>query len=340
MTSATDLGFDPDRLARIAGWMQGHVDARRLAGLAVQVTRRGEVAFCARAGHADAETGHPVQPDTLWRIYSMTKPMTTLAALMLYELRPDPRYLAVARRSVDYLMNRAPRVHGTLAHYDDQLWDDTLIVSVPLLARYGAQQGCASCLSLAVDELLAHARRLQDPASGRWFHGWDLSDFRAGLQPHLSAAQWARGNGWAALATTEALRWLPEDGYWQAQLRARLERQLTGLAVLQARSGLWHTVVTRNDFYEESSGSAAIAAAMLRASEAGWVDGRLRSVGLTAARAVDALVAEDGTLTRVSTGTGVAPSIEVYGQVPFDAIKPYGQGLYLIMAEAAAEAAP
>lgn len=276
----------------------------------------------------DPVLSHPNQATPAW------------AALMLYELRPDPRYLAVARRSVDYLMNRAPRVHGTLAHYDDQLWDDTLIVSVPLLARYGAQQGCASCLSLAVDELLAHARRLQDPASGRWFHGWDLSDFRAGLQPHLSAAQWARGNGWAALATTEALRWLPEDGYWQAQLRARLERQLTGLAVLQARSGLWHTVVTRNDFYEESSGSAAIAAAMLRASEAGWVDGRLRSVGLTAARAVDALVAEDGTLTRVSTGTGVAPSIEVYGQVPFDAIKPYGQGLYLIMAEAAAEAAP
>lgn len=85
MTSATDLGFDPDRLARIAGWMQAHVDTGRLAGLAVQVTRGGEVGFSARAGHADAKAGHPVQPDTLWRIYSMTKPMTTLAALMLYE---------------------------------------------------------------------------------------------------------------------------------------------------------------------------------------------------------------------------------------------------------------
>ena len=43
-------------------------------------------------------------------------------------------------------------------------------------------------------------------------------------------------------------------------------------------------------------------------------------------------MAADGTLTRVSTGTGVAPTLEIYNQVPFDQIKPYGQGLYLLMA--------
>ena len=80
------------------------------------------------------------------------------------------------------------------------------------------------------------------------------------------------------------------------------------------------------------SSSTSIAAAVLRATDAGWVDRRLRPTGLLAARAVDALVAADGTLTRVSTGTGVAPTLEIYNQVPFDQIKPYGQGLYLLMA--------
>jgi unsaturated rhamnogalacturonyl hydrolase len=256
------------------------------------------------------------------------------AALELYEYRPEPRYLDAARRAVDFLMNRAPRVHGSLAHVEDQLWDDTLIVSVPLLARYGATQDCPACLSLAVDEYLAHARRLQDPATGRWYHGWDLSGLRAGIQPHLSAAQWARGNGWTALAATELLTWLPEDHPYRAEVRQRLERQLVGLVTLQDRGGLWHTVVTRPDFYLESSGSAAISAAILRATAAGWIDPRLRPFGEAGQAAVEALVASDGTLTRVSTGTGVAPSLEVYNQVPFDQIKPYGQGLYLIMAEA------
>lgn len=79
------LGFDETRLSRIGSWMQAHVDAGRLAGLAVQITRRGKVAFSERAGLQDVENGVAVRPDALWRIYSMTKPVTSLAAMMLYE---------------------------------------------------------------------------------------------------------------------------------------------------------------------------------------------------------------------------------------------------------------
>ncbi|MCW1919907.1 beta-lactamase family protein [Rhodobacter sp. KR11] len=77
------LGVDPDRLGRIRAWMaaQGH----RLPGLAVQMTRRGQVVFSARHGLRDAEAGLPVTHDTVWRIYSMTKPLTSILALTLYE---------------------------------------------------------------------------------------------------------------------------------------------------------------------------------------------------------------------------------------------------------------
>lgn len=79
------LGFAPARLARIGHWMETHVAAWRLAGLAVQVSRKGEVAWSETAGLRDLSSATPVTPDTIWRIYSMTKPITTVAALMLYE---------------------------------------------------------------------------------------------------------------------------------------------------------------------------------------------------------------------------------------------------------------
>ncbi len=82
---AAALGFCPLRLARIAPWMQQHVASGRLAGLSVQVARQGQVVFRHDHGLRDLASGAPVQPDTIWRIYSMTKPLTTVAALMLYE---------------------------------------------------------------------------------------------------------------------------------------------------------------------------------------------------------------------------------------------------------------
>ncbi len=78
-------GFDRQRLQRISHWMDGHVRDGRLSGLAVQIARGGEVVFSERSGCRDAATRQPVTPDTIWRIYSMTKPVTSLALLMLYE---------------------------------------------------------------------------------------------------------------------------------------------------------------------------------------------------------------------------------------------------------------
>jgi len=83
--SQTRLGFSPDRLANIDAWMAEHVESGRLAGLAVQIARKGEIAYSRRHGLRDIADGLPVEEDTIWRIYSMTKPLTTVAALMLYE---------------------------------------------------------------------------------------------------------------------------------------------------------------------------------------------------------------------------------------------------------------
>ncbi|MDZ5441475.1 serine hydrolase domain-containing protein [Micromonospora sp. 4G57] len=79
------IGFDPARLARIDEHFGRYVDDGRLAGWQIVVTRRGEIAHSSTYGLRDREAGAPVESDTLWRIYSMTKPITSVAAMMLWE---------------------------------------------------------------------------------------------------------------------------------------------------------------------------------------------------------------------------------------------------------------
>lgn len=79
------VGFSGERLERLTTWMQAQVDGERLPGLSLLVGRRGQVAFARCAGLADVEAGKPVRDDTIFRIYSMSKPVTAVAAMMLYE---------------------------------------------------------------------------------------------------------------------------------------------------------------------------------------------------------------------------------------------------------------
>ena len=79
------VGVDAQRLARIDTRLASYVDEGRLAGWQVLVTRRGQTVHSSTCGSRDLEAGLPVEPDTLWRIYSMTKPVTAVVAMQLYE---------------------------------------------------------------------------------------------------------------------------------------------------------------------------------------------------------------------------------------------------------------
>lgn len=80
-----EVGLDARRLRRIDTHFQRYVDDGRLAGFQVMVSRRGKVAHLTSHGHADKEANRAVETDTVWRIYSMTKPVTSVAAMMLWE---------------------------------------------------------------------------------------------------------------------------------------------------------------------------------------------------------------------------------------------------------------
>lgn len=83
--STTDLEFDPRRFARVDDVMHRYVDEGKLPGVQLAVTRRGEVVHRDCYGSTDVEAGTAVKPDTIYRIYSMTKPITSVGLMMLYE---------------------------------------------------------------------------------------------------------------------------------------------------------------------------------------------------------------------------------------------------------------
>jgi CubicO group peptidase (beta-lactamase class C family) len=79
-------GLDEGRLERITEHLQHrYIDAGRIAGCQVAVARHGHVGYFRSFGERDLERHAPVEEDTIWRIYSMTKPITGVALMSLYE---------------------------------------------------------------------------------------------------------------------------------------------------------------------------------------------------------------------------------------------------------------
>jgi CubicO group peptidase (beta-lactamase class C family) len=85
VTKPEDVGLSSERLKRVNAWAQRLVDGGRLAGIATMIARHGKVAHVNVCGLADIERETRMAPDTIFRLYSMTKPLTSTAIMVLYE---------------------------------------------------------------------------------------------------------------------------------------------------------------------------------------------------------------------------------------------------------------
>jgi CubicO group peptidase (beta-lactamase class C family) len=80
-----EVGMSSDRLKRLEAVSQAHVDAGILPGAQMLVARKGKIAWQAQLGWRDRDTKEPMPADAIFRIYSMTKPITSVALMMLVE---------------------------------------------------------------------------------------------------------------------------------------------------------------------------------------------------------------------------------------------------------------
>jgi CubicO group peptidase (beta-lactamase class C family) len=83
--AASELRFDPARLARVDSAIQQEIDQQHLAGGVMYIARDGQIVELRAFGLRDRETGQPMTTDTIFRIASMSKAVTSLAVMMLYE---------------------------------------------------------------------------------------------------------------------------------------------------------------------------------------------------------------------------------------------------------------
>ena len=81
----SSVGVSARRLERLTAGMQGMVDGGNLAGVVTLMARGGKLVHVHVAGVQDVESGAPMERDSIFRIYSMTKPITGVALMMLYQ---------------------------------------------------------------------------------------------------------------------------------------------------------------------------------------------------------------------------------------------------------------
>src|SRR5580704_17393811 len=86
VTTPETVGMSRARLARLDEVMKRrYVDSGQLPGILTQVHRKGELVHTGVAGHMDLERAKPMREDAIFRIYSMSKPITSVALMMLVE---------------------------------------------------------------------------------------------------------------------------------------------------------------------------------------------------------------------------------------------------------------
>src|SRR6266849_186675 len=94
-----DVGFSSERLARLTAFFQGEIDRGAIPGAVLLVSREGKLAYLKALGYQNREKSIPMKPEAIFRIASMTKPITSVAVMMLAEegkidlLAPVSQYL-------------------------------------------------------------------------------------------------------------------------------------------------------------------------------------------------------------------------------------------------------
>ena len=209
---------------------------------------------------------------------------------------------------------------------EGEMWADTLFMTVLFLNKMGHLYNRRDWIEEATRQVLVHIKYLYDKHTGLFFHGWSFIE-----NSNFGGIFWCRGNSWFTYGILEFLDVARESldpgvyNYIVDTFRA----QVNALRKLQAPSGLWHTVLTDPDSYEEVSGSAAITAGILEAIKIGILDSSYEECAARAIEGICANVDTDGTVLNVSAGTGMGYDADHYKNI---VIRPmaYGQSLALI----------
>jgi unsaturated rhamnogalacturonyl hydrolase len=272
------------------------------------------------------------------RNVNTTTPLLTLVELV--DIYDEERFKELCTEWANWLMNGLPRTkengfqhvttdvkdrNGIMLN-DGQMWVDTLFMMVLFLNKIGVKYNKKEWIEEANYQVLMHIKYLCEKKNGLFHHGWNFNE-----NGNFGEVFWCRGNSWFTNGMMDYLEncgHLLEDGV-KTFIINTYKSQVDALIKLQSENGLWHTVLDDRDSYVEVSGSAAIAAGILKGVRNGILDESYRGFALKAMEAILDNVAEDGTVLNVSGGTGIGYNKEHYKNIII-APMAYGQSLTII----------
>ena len=232
------LGFSSSRLARIAAWQQTQVDAGAFSGAVAAIARNGKVAYLRAVGFRDRAKTISLQSDAIFWIASMTKPVTSVAAMMLVEegkldlAAPVHQYLPEFRGTTVAVETRDAATGKTDITYEPQ--KRPMIVEDLLRHTAGLIHGVGNA---KVDQL--YVKHLYDKA-GVFHRDRSLADVVSELArlplAHQPGEVWDYGHSVDVLArVVEVVSGQPFDQFLEARLFKPLGMIDTGFYVPEAK---------------------------------------------------------------------------------------------------------
>ncbi len=190
--------------------------------------------------------------------------VNTLAPLLtlsyLAEYTGEERYITPCRDSAAWMLEHFPRTQlGGFQHTTsdavnhEELWADTVFMSVLFLANMGRILKNEEYAQEAEYQFLIHVKYLMNNESGLFYHGWTFDG-----NHNFAQALWARGNCWLTIAIPEYLKIADCDEAVRRFLAGALNRQVDALMSCQDESGMWHTLLKRPDILSGSERDSRI----------------------------------------------------------------------------------
>ena len=275
-----------------------------------------------------------------------TKNINTMSVFLtlayIYEQTGEQSYLPWLDSWAEWAMYDLPRTtYGGMQHITyleenhNQLWDDTLMMTVMPLAKIGKLLKRPHYVEEAKRQFLLHVQYLYDPSTGLFFHGWKFDEASEGAVGHnFARARWARGNSWLTIAIPDFIELLdlPPTDSLRMYLVGVLEAQCRALKRLQASDGMWRTLMDvpeKDGSYPEASATAGFAYGLLKSIRRKYISPEYTEVAMKAVRAVIDRISSDGELKDTSFGTGMGKDLDHYVKIERTSM-PFGQAMAMM----------
>lgn len=264
------------------------------------------------------------------KMTSVNHVIPAFGAMYLWELGGEDQYRRLAEECAEWCLYDALRTgNGGLAHvwdggsedFKNQLWIDTVYMSVIYLMSFAIRTARPHMLCEAVKQLSLHIGALLEPESGLFYHGYHC------LKREPLGCFWGRGNGWMAAALADCAELLEGTPY-RAKEYWQLLRSLCRRAYeWKSDKAMLRTVLNRPDSYEEMTATMLFGYAAAKGCRFGWLEPVFYEWAADILELVGQRFTEKKYVAGCSAGTD--PSDEtVYMSRPF-ADTPFADGIAL-----------